>query len=196
MCIAPRWLAPNVSACSSCSTEAAASPGNSPIRLQRRIPAGAAQRHQPERAEPRDQRRAAPEQHDLGDDPLGPQNADHRVGEAELAPIERAEPVIELMAGLQRRRADDEQPEPRDRDKRPKAGQRGAAALVAASPPRRPCSTGSRGRRRPEQPRRQAPEQHPVVRRRPRAAGMTASAAPLPTAARMKLTEPHTRTRP
>ena len=75
-------------------------------------PGDPAQRHQPERPEAGKQGRAVPEQHDLGDDAFGPQHADHRVGQPDLAPIEGPEAVIELMARLQRRGAGDKEPEP------------------------------------------------------------------------------------
>src|ERR1700732_3772093 len=91
----------------------AAAPGGT-LRAMKCIapaPGDAPDPHQAERPEPRHQGRAVPEQHDLGDDALGPQRSDHRVGEAELAPVERAEAVIELVARLQRGAARDEQPE-------------------------------------------------------------------------------------
>ena len=62
----------------------------------------------PSGPEPRRPARAVPEQHDLGDDALGPEDANDRIGKAELAPVEGAEAVIELMARLQRRAARDE----------------------------------------------------------------------------------------
>src|SRR5260370_33783930 len=72
----------------------------------------AARRQQEERPAARDERRAEPEEEDLSDDALAPQRADDRVGKAELAPIKRGKPVIELVARLQRGGAGDKEPEP------------------------------------------------------------------------------------
>jgi len=63
------------------------------------------------RAEPLDQLPAPGEQGDLGDDRLGHQQADHRVGHALRAPVDRREAVIGGMRALDQRAGQDDEAE-------------------------------------------------------------------------------------
>ena len=126
-----------------------AEPGQDPDQAPAQDASDAAQRHQPERPQAGDEPAAEPEQHNLGNDPFGPEGPDHPVGKAELAPIEGAEAVIELVARLQCRGADHEQPEAAVAGK---PGQRRPARSPATRDrSRRDRQTGKEQHRRGEQ---------------------------------------------
>src|SRR5258708_4209296 len=111
---------------------------------------GAPQPHQTNRPTPPDHPAPIPEQHDLGDPPSPPQPADHRVGKAETAPVERAEAVVELMARLDRRHGSDKQPEAPDHPQPPHR-----------PPPRPPARPAEVPAPRPRTAHKPSPTPHP-----------------------------------
>ncbi len=124
-----------------------------------RDPAHSRQHQQPARPDPRREPAADPEEGDLGGHPLGPQAPDDGIGKPEPAPVQRAEPVIDLVARLQRRGRRDKEPEARvERELSERRPPR--RARVPHRRPRQRQAGAKQKRRRAEHQR-----QHPVPRR-------------------------------
>ena len=162
--MAPRWVAPKVRPCSVCRSERRGEARGRP-RAPRsgRRPRRRRARSSPKRggaaADAAAERR---EDEDLGDDADGPQVADGRAREPEVAPMDAAEGVERRVARLgagarppitnQRRAAG---------ASRPRRGQLGASGRHAPAPighrePRRSPSRRRRARQEPDRPHRQA----------------------------------------
>ena len=164
-------------------------PRHQPHQAPAHDPGRTADDHQPERPDPRAAAGFPARTARSRRRPPRPTKRRSPVGKPERAPIQRAEPVIDLVACLQRRG---------DRDKPPEAPVAGHARRARASAPARPvrgaqpASRGSAANSMSEAPSTKASTALP-----PRSVATRAGKhAPLAIAATMKLTEPQTRTRP
>jgi len=139
--------------------------------------------HQSVRAKPGEQTLAVPEQQDPGNGALSPKHANRRLRETKRAPVKSSKTVIDLVTGLQCRGTDDKTENLRLPTKARISANRLEPRVGCLC-----CGTARRASvRSAEAPRTSKSASAPQVE---------ASTVPLPSEARIKLTEPQSRIRP